>query len=33
MKIGITAGSFDVIHPGYVKMFNECKEHCDLLLV
>lgn len=28
---GIIAGNFDVIHPGYIKMFNECKEHCDKL--
>ena len=33
MKIGIVAGSFDCIHPGYIKMFNDCKKHCDLLLV
>ena len=24
-KIGIIAGNFDVIHPGYIKMFKECK--------
>ena len=22
MKRGIIAGSFDIIHPGYIKMFN-----------
>ena len=33
MKIGVIAGNFDVIHPGYIKMFNECKEHCDYLVV
>ena len=27
--IGIIAGNFDVIHPGYVKMFKECKANCD----
>jgi glycerol-3-phosphate cytidylyltransferase len=32
-KIGFVAGAFDVIHPGYVKMFNECKKHCDYLIV
>lgn len=26
---GVIAGNFDVIHPGYVKMFKECKENCD----
>ena len=33
MKIGITAGNFDVMHPGYIKMFKEIKEHCDWLVV
>ena len=33
MKLGITAGNFDVIHPGYVYMFKEASEHCDKLLV
>ena len=23
------AGNFDVIHPGYIKTFKECKENCD----
>ena len=26
---GFIAGSFDVIHPGYIKTFKECKENCD----
>ena len=25
--IGIIAGNFDVIHPGYIEMFNEMKKH------
>ena len=29
MKKGFVAGNFDVIHPGYIKMFNECKTTCD----
>ena len=33
MKQGIIAGNFDVIHPGYIHMFNECKENCDKLIV
>ena len=33
MKLGITAGNFDVIHPGYIYMFKEASEHCDKLLV
>ena len=32
-KIGVIAGNFDVIHPGYIFMFNECKKHCDILLL
>ena len=26
---GVIAGNFDVIHPGYVKTFKDCKENCD----
>lgn len=33
MLIGIIAGSFDVIHPGYVQTFRKSKEHCDRLVV
>ena len=33
MKIGITAGNFDVIHPGYIKMFKEAKRNCDWLII
>ena len=29
MKKGFVAGNFDVIHPGYIKMFKECKANCD----
>ena len=29
MNKGVIAGNFDVIHPGYVKTFKECKENCD----
>jgi len=32
-NIGVIAGNFDVIHPGYIYMFDECKEHCDILLL
>ena len=31
--LGVIAGNFDVIHPGYVYMFDECKKHCDILLL
>ena len=26
---GVIAGNFDVIHPGYIKTFRECKKNCD----
>ena len=32
-KIGVIAGNFDVIHPGYIHMFDECKNNCDILLL
>ena len=32
-RIGIIAGNFDVIHPGYVKLFKECKANCDKFIV
>ena len=32
-KKGIIAGAFDVIHPGYIKMFKDAKEHCNHLTV
>ena len=30
---GVIAGNFDVLHPGYVKMFREMERHCDVLIV
>ncbi len=33
MKTGIIAGNFDIIHPGYVAMFKECKANCDKFVV
>ena len=30
---GIIAGAFDVIHPGYIRMFREAKEHCNHLTI
>lgn len=32
-KIGIMAGCFDVIHPGYIYMFEEANKNCDKLIV
>ena len=29
MNKGVIAGNFDLIHPGYIKTFKECKENCD----
>tara|TARA_B100000524_G_scaffold347634_1_gene250047 strand:- start:943 stop:1341 length:399 start_codon:yes stop_codon:yes gene_type:complete len=29
MKKGVIAGNFDVIHPGYIRMFKTCKMNCD----
>ena len=31
---GLIAGSFDIIHPGYIKMFEDAKENaCDYLVI
>ena len=30
---GIIAGAFDLIHPGYIRMFKDCKMHCNHLTV
>ncbi len=32
-KIGFVASSFDIYHPGYAMMLNECKDNCDYLVV
>lgn len=32
-RMGVIAGNFDVIHPGYIKMFKECKANCDTFVV
>lgn len=33
MKKGVVFGSFDLIHPGYVQLFEFCKQYCDILIV
>ena len=33
MRKGVIAGNFDVLHPGYIKMFNEAASNCDCLIV
>ena len=30
---GIVAGAFDLIHPGYIRMFKQAKLHCNHLTV
>ena len=32
-KIGFIAGNFDLIHPGYIKLFKYTKKYCDHLIV
>ena len=32
-KTGFVAGSFDILHPGYVMMLKECKDNCSYLVV
>ena len=32
-KIGFVAGKFDLIHPGYIKLFKFAKNYCDFLIV
>jgi len=33
-KVGIVAGNFDVIHPGYVRLFEDAKSNaCNYLVV
>lgn len=31
--IGLTAGTFDLLHAGHAEMLRECREHCDILYV
>lgn len=33
MKIGFTCGVFDLFHAGHVLMLEECRAHCDYLIV
>ena len=30
---GIVAGAFDLIHPGYIRMFKDCKRYCTNLTI
>jgi glycerol-3-phosphate cytidylyltransferase len=33
MKKGFACGVFDLFHAGHVLMLQECKQHCDYLVV
>jgi cytidyltransferase-like protein len=33
MKLGFTAGNFDLLHPGYIYTFEEAKKRCDKFIV
>jgi len=33
MKVGFTAGNFDLLHPDYIYTFEEAKRHCDNFIV
>lgn len=33
MKVGFACGVFDLFHAGHVLMLQECKQHCDYLLL
>ncbi len=32
-KRGFVAGNFDVVHPGYIQMFKQCKQECETLVI
>lgn len=32
-KIGLVCGTWDFVHKGHVKLFEECKKICDYLIV
>jgi|TARA_R100000030_G_scaffold4647_1_gene3203 glycerol-3-phosphate cytidylyltransferase len=32
-KKGIVAGAFDVMHPGYIRLFKEAKQYCNHLTI
>lgn len=32
-KIGFISGNFDIIHPGYILLFEDAKKYCDHLIV
>lgn len=32
-KVGLIAGSFDLIHPGYIRLFKDAKRVCEYLII
>ena len=32
-KVGFIAGCFDILHPGYIKMFEDARTVCDWLVI
>lgn len=32
-RVGLVAGAFDVIHPGYIFLLKDCKSRCEILVV
>lgn len=32
-KVGFLAGTFDILHPGYISMFKKTKDYCNYLVV
>jgi len=32
-RIGFTSGVFDLLHSGHIMMLQECRAHCDFLIV
>ena len=32
-KVGLVAGAFDLIHPGYIQLLKDAKRVCDWLIV
>lgn len=32
-KVGVIAGNFDIIHPGYIYMFDEMKSVCEVVVI
>ena len=33
IRAGVIAGAFDVLHPGYIRLFKEAADSCDKLTV